>query len=162
MGRNTYPATPAVRALRRAGIPFTPFLYKYEENGGALQAAEALSIEAHSIIKTLVFQNEKRAGFLVLMHGDMQVSAKKLARQLQFKKAVPCDRSLAMKLTGYKVGGISPFGTRTPLPVYGESSIFDLENIHINGGKRGLLVRIEPGGLKTMLKVTPVSVALPL
>jgi len=162
MGRKTYPATPAIRALREAGIAFTPLLYTYEEQGGALQAAEALSIKVHSVIKTLVFQNEKRAGLLVLMHGDRQVSTKKLARQLKLKKAVPCDRNLAMKLTGYKVGGISPFGTRTPLPVYAESTIFNLEYLYVNGGKRGLLVRIEPSGLNAALKVTPVSVALPL
>ena len=161
MGRKTHPVTPAIRALRGAEIPFTVHLYKYEENGGARQAAEELSLTERAVIKTLVFQNEKKNGLLVLMHGDMQVSAKKLARQLQLKKAAPCDQKLAMKLTGYKVGGISPFGIRTPLPVYVESSIFDLERIYINGGKRGMLVQIEPSSLKIGLKTTPVAVALP-
>ncbi len=67
-----------------------------------------------------------------------------------------------MKLTGYKVGGISPLGTRTTLPVYFESSILDLENIYINGGKRGMLVKVEPASLKSELNATPVAVALPL
>ena len=66
-----------------------------------------------------------------------------------------------MKLTGYKVGGISPFGTRSSLPVYVEASVFDLEVIYINGGKRGLLVQIDPDCLKTVLQAKPVTVALP-
>jgi Cys-tRNA(Pro) deacylase len=139
MGRKTHPVTPAIRALRGAEIPFTVHLYKYEQNGGAQQAAEELSLEERAVIKTLVFQNEKENGLLILMHGDMQVSAKKLARQLQLKKAEPCDQRLAMKLTGYKLRGISPFGTRTPLPVYVELSIFDLEKIYIKGGKHASL-----------------------
>ncbi len=162
MSKKKHPTTPALRALRCAEISFTVFLYKYEEQGGALQAAGALSLEKRAVIKTLVFQNEKKDGLLVLMHGDMQVSAKQLARQLHFKKTVPCDPKQAMKLTGYKVGGISPFGTRTPLPVYFESSILDLKNIYINGGKRGLLVKIESSCLKNALGATPVAVALPL
>ena len=161
MGKKTHPATPAIRALRGAKIPFTVHLYKYEEQGGARQAAEMLSIKEHSVIKTLVFEDENKNGLLVLMHGNMRVSAKQLARQLQFKKAAPCDQNLAMKLTGYKVGGISPFGIRPPLPVYVESSIFDLEKLYINGGKRGMLIQIEPSSLKIVLKAKPVAVALP-
>ncbi len=161
MGRQAYSVTPAITELRRVKIPFRVHLYKYEEKGGARQAAEALSVEEHAVIKTLVFQDEHKNGLLVLMHGDMQVSTRQLARQLQLKKAVPCDQKQAMKLTGYKVGGISPFGTRTLLPVFIESSILGLENIYINGGKRGMLVQLEPASLKIVLKATPVVVALP-
>ncbi len=162
MGKKTHPVTPAIRTLRREKVPFSVYLYKYEDKGGARQAAAALSLEERAVIKTLVFQDENKRCFLVLMHGNLQVSAKQLARQLECKKAEPCDHQQAMKLTGYKVGGISPFGTRTVLHVYVESSIFDLEAIYINGGKRGLLVQIDPSCLKTVLDATPVVVALPL
>ncbi len=162
MGKKAHPVTPAIRSLRKAKIPFTVHLYKYEDKGGARHAAESLSLEARMVIKTLVFQDENRHGFQVLMHGDQQVSGKQLARQLGCKKAAPCDPDKAMKLTGYRVGGISPFGTQTALPVYVESSIFDLEVIYINGGKRGMLVEIEPACLQKELKATPVTVALPL
>jgi Cys-tRNA(Pro) deacylase len=162
MGKKAYPVTPGIRVLRKEDIPFTVHLYTYADKGGARQAAAALKLDPHAVIKTLVFQNEHNNGQLVLMHGDAQVSAKQLARQLQCKQAIPCDANLAMKLTGYKVGGISPFGTRTTLPVYVEASIFDLDTIYINGGKRGLLVAIEPACLTRVLKATPVTVALPL
>ncbi len=162
MGKKAHPVTPAIRALRKAKIPFTVHLYKYEDRGGARQAADTLSLEARMVIKTLVFQDENKHGRLVLMHGDQQVSGKQLARQLRCKKAAPCDQNMAMQLTGYRVGGISPFGTRTALPVYVESSIFDLEVIYINGGKRGMLVEIEPACLQKVLEATPVTVAVPL
>ena len=162
MGKKEHPVTPAMRALRKDKIPFTVHLYKYEDKGGARQAADTLCLEERVVIKTLVFQDENRCGFLVLMHGDRQVSGKQLARQLGCKKVAPCDPKEAMRLTGYRVGGISPFGTRTGLPVYVESSIFDLEVIYINGGKRGMLVEIEPPCLQKVFKATPVTVALPL
>lgn len=162
MGKKAHPVTPAIRALREAKIPFTAHLYKYEDKGGARQAADELSLKEHVVIKTLVFQDENKCGFLVLMHGDQQVSGKQLARQLGCKKAEPCDHNKAMQLTGYRVGGISPFGTRTALPIYAESSIFDLKVIYINGGKRGMLVKIDPACLQDVLNATPVTVALSL
>jgi len=162
MGKKAHPVTPAIRTLRQEKVPFSVWLYKYEDKGGARQAAAALSLEERTVIKTLVFQDENKRCFQVLMHGNLQVSAKQLARQLGCKKAEPCDHQRATKLTGYKVGGISPFGTRTSLPVYVESSIFDLEAIYINGGKRGLLVQIDPACLKRVLAASPVSVALTL
>lgn len=162
MGKKAQPVTSAIRVLRKEKVPFTVHLYHYEDKGGARQAAAALCLEERTVIKTLVFQDENKHSFLVLMHGDLQVSAKQLARQLRCKTAAPCDRKQAMKLTGYKVGGISPFGTRASLPVYAEASVFDLKDIYINGGKRGLLVQIDPVCLKRVLKATPVAVALPL
>jgi len=162
MVKKAHPVTPGIRTLRRATIPFTVHQYKYADKGGARQAAEALGLDTHAVVKTLVFQDAHKNGLLVLMHGDAQVSAKQLARQLKSKQVAPCDTGLAMKLTGYKVGGISPFGTRNTLPVYVESSIFDLETIYINGGKRGLLVQVDPTCLKNVCNATPVAVALPL
>ena len=161
MGKKAHPITPAIRTLRKEKVPFSVHLYNYEDKGGALQAAAALSLEAESVIKTLVFQDENKHCFLVLMHGNLQVSAKQLARQLRCKQATPCDHKQATKLTGYKVGGISPFGSRTSLPVYVEASVFDRGAIYINGGKRGLLVQIDPACLKAVLKAKPVKVALP-
>jgi len=162
MAKTAYPVTPAIRQLRKEKIAFTVHLYSYADRGGARQAAAALSLAAREVIKTLVFEDDNGHGLLVLMHGDLQVSAKQLARELGFKTVLPCNPKQARKLTGYQVGGISPFGTRTTLPVYVESSVFDLSAIYINGGKRGLLVQIKPAGLKSALKAAPVNVALPL
>ncbi|HVJ22315.1 MAG TPA: YbaK/EbsC family protein, partial [Burkholderiales bacterium] len=96
----------------------------------------------------------------VLMHGDRKVSAKNLARQAGRKSVEPCKPEVAQRHTGYQVGGTSPFGMKKPLPVFVERSILELPEIYINGGRRGLLVRMQSGELSRVLGVTPVDVAL--
>ena len=72
-----------------------------------------------------------------------------------------CDVAVAQKHTGYLVGGISPFGTRTRMPVYVEKTILDLPRIFINGGRRGFLVEVQPQALAQALGAQPVEVAIP-
>ncbi len=157
-----FPITPAVRILRDLSIPFEPHLYEYEEHGGAPHAAVALRVPLHAVVKTLVMETEDRHPLLVLMHGDFEVSTKQLARALNVKRVLPCDVHAAQKQTGYTVGGISPLGTRNPLPVYAESSVLDLPRIYLNGGKRGFLISVTPPDLLKAIQVTPVNVAIPL
>ena len=102
---------------------------------------------------------DSRRPLLVLMHGDREVSTQRLARELNVKRVAPCDSTSAQKYTGYKVGGISPFGTRKPLPVYVESSILMLDRMFINGGKRGFMVEINPRVLQNVLPFEEVNVA---
>ena len=85
------------------------------------------------MIKTLVFSDERDSVYLMLMHGNLEVSAKNLARQLDCKSLSASTPEAALKHTGYLVGGISPFGTRKRLPVAVESSILDLPQIFIDG-----------------------------
>jgi len=155
-----YPITPAIRLLRARKVDFKPHLYSYEEHGGTKRSAEQLGLEEHAVVKTLIFETDARKPFIVLMHGDCTVSAKQLARELQVKSVEPCEVERAQRLTGYMVGGTSPFGTRTRLPVYAEKTIFELPLIYINGGKRGFLVEIAPRVLKEMLEAVEVEVAI--
>jgi Cys-tRNA(Pro) deacylase len=154
-----YPVTPAVRFLREKGIQFVPHLYPYEEHGGTRHAAESLQVPEHAVIKTLVFSSDKHP-LLVLMHGDREVSTRQLARVLGVKHVTPCEIADAQRYTGYTVGGISPFGTRTAMSIYVEETIFSLPRIYINGGKRGFLVEIDPADLKRALNPTEVEVAI--
>lgn len=160
MGKPEYPITPGVRYLREKSVSFIPHLYEYEEHGGTKLSATALGVQEHQVIKTLVFETDLRKPFLVLMHGNREVSAKELARIIGVKKIEPCDAATAQRATGYQFGGTSPFGTRSALPVYAEKSIFALPSIYINGGKRGFLVEIDPGILRTVLNATEVEVAI--
>jgi Cys-tRNA(Pro) deacylase len=96
----------------------------------------------------------------MLMHGNLEVSAKNLARQLDCKSLSASTPEAALKHTGYLVGGISPFGTRKRLPVAVESSILDLPQIFIDGGKRGFLVGLPPQTLVDLLQPKLVSVAI--
>jgi Cys-tRNA(Pro) deacylase len=160
MAKQEYPMTQAVRFLKSKHIPFQPHLYQYEEHGGTGLAAQLLNIPEHAVIKTLVMEDETHKPFLVLMHGDCEVSTKQLARVRGVKRIEPCDPAAAHKHTGYLVGGISPFGTRTPLPVYVETTIFALDKIYINGGKRGFLMEIDPGDLRKAFPIQEVAVAI--
>lgn len=160
MTHPSYPITAAIRYLRDKNVPFTPYLYSYEEHGGTAHAAEELNLPEHQIIKTLVMETESRKPLIVLMHGDREVSIKQLARTLDVKRVTPCEPSIAQKHTGYLVGGTSPFGTRAPMPVYVESSVMKLPALYINGGKRGFLVGITPDDLRSALTVQEVNVAI--
>ena len=104
-------------------------------------------------------ENELKKPLIVLMHGDRKVSTKELARQIGCKKVEPCKPEVANKHSGFLVGGTSPFGTKTKMPVYVESSVLDMERIYINGGRRGYLVGIDPKELRRVLAVEEVEVA---
>jgi Cys-tRNA(Pro) deacylase len=161
MGSKSHtPTTPALRLLRRHGITVTEHTYAYVEHGGTAAVAQALGVDEHGVIKTLVFEDDRENALIVLMHGDRNVSAKELARQIGVKKVRPAGPPTAERCTGYRVGGISPFGTRRPLPVYAEESIFALPRIYINGGRRGFIVGVQPDALEAVLHPEPVSVAL--
>jgi len=160
MTRVDYPITPAVRVLRERMIAFTPYLYPFVEHGGTHHVAEYFHVPEHRVIKTLIMEDERRKPFIVLMHGDCEVSTRQLARELGFKHVEPCDERDAQRYTGYLVGGISPLGTRTTLPVSAQATIFDLERIFINGGKRGFMVEIDPAALDRAFAVKRVHVAI--
>jgi Cys-tRNA(Pro) deacylase len=154
------PVTPAVRVLRDHRVAFTDHLYAYEEHGGTAVSARELGVEEHAAVKTLVMEDDKKKPLVVLMHGDLQVSTKELARVIGAKAIVPCNPDVAQRHSGYMVGGTSPFGTRKPMPVYMERSILDLDRIWINGGKRGYLVGVDPRDVVGILTPTLVEVGI--
>ena len=160
MAHSTTPVTPAVRALRSAGVPFTEHRYRYEEHGGTRASARALGVDEHAVVKTLVMEDDARAPLIVLMHGDLEVSTKQLARAIGRKHVEPCAPDVAHRHSGYLVGGTSPFGTRKAMPVYVERTILDLPRIYINGGTRGFLVGITPADLVRVLEPTPLDVGI--
>ena len=159
------PVTPAVRALRAAGIEFTSHPYAYVDRGGTAHAAESLGVDHHAVVKTLVMEAQsdgpRRQPLLVVMHGDREVSTKQLARLLAVKSVAPASEAAVEKCTGYLPGGVSPFGTRTRLPVYVEETVLALDRVWINGGKRGFLVELRPSALTTLLAAVPVRVGIP-
>lgn len=160
MSRQKAPVTPATRQLKTAGVTFTEHLYAYEERGGTAVSARELGVDEHRVVKTLIMEDENRAPLIVLMHGDRDVSTKELARLLAVKTIRPCAPDVALKHSGYQVGGTSPFGTRKAMPVCLEETILDLDRIYLNGGKRGFLVGIAPQVLIDLLQPTLVSVGI--
>lgn len=155
--KSKIPRTPALRALDAAGVAYVLRPYDYVERGGTRASAAALGVDEHTVVKTLVFEDEDGQPLIICQHGDRMVSGKALARALGRKKAVPCDPAVAQRHTGYKVGGTSPFGTRKRLPLYVEASVLALPAIVINGGARGLLVSLDPSVLVDHFGAVPVQ-----
>jgi Cys-tRNA(Pro) deacylase len=152
--------TPATQWLRAQGIAFSEHPYDYVEHGGTTESARQLGVDEHAVVKTLVMQDEKAQPLVVLMHGDRQVSTKNLARAIGVKSVEPCKPEVAQRHSGYLVGGTSPFGLRKAMPVFVEESVLALPRIHINGGRRGFLVGIDPTVLTGTLGAQPVRCAL--
>jgi Cys-tRNA(Pro) deacylase len=160
MSKDKHPVTAAVRVLRQHGVAFTHHPYTYEERGGTEVSARELGVDEHAVVKTLVMEDDAKRPLVVLMHGDREVSTKKLARLLRVKSVTPCAPAVADRHSGYQVGGTSPFGTRHAMPVYLERTIADLPCIYVNGGRRGYLVGLSPAELMRVLEPTLVDVAV--
>jgi len=141
-------------------VAFGEHPYNYEEKGGTAVSARELGVEESCVVKTLIMEDDRKAPLVVLMHGDLQVSTKELARTIGARSVTPCTPETAQRHSGYLVGGTSPFGTKKQMPVYLEQSIMELPLIYINGGSRGFLVSLSPSELVRVLKPTLVKVGI--
>jgi Cys-tRNA(Pro)/Cys-tRNA(Cys) deacylase len=139
-------ATRAIAWLRKHKIDFNVVSYDHQAQGAAY-AARATGFPLGQTIKTLVVDLDGKSCGLALMPGDRQLSLKKLARVLGVKKAVLADVPRAERLTGYHVGGISPFGIRQRIAVVMEERLMVHERVLINGGQRGILLQMAPGDI---------------
>ena len=153
------PRTRALVALDAQKVDYTVHTYDYVERGGTRASSAALGVALHQVIKTLVFEDDRKQPLIICQHGDLEVSAKGLARALGRRSVQPCDPATAQRHSGYQVGGTSPFGTRKAMPLFVEQSILDLDRIWINGGGRGLLVSLDPAALVDAFGATPVAAA---
>jgi Cys-tRNA(Pro) deacylase len=160
VARDNLPVTAAIRVLREHGVTYVARPYDYEPKGGTAHSAACLGVDEHAVVKTLVMEDEDRKPLVVLMHGDREVSTKALARHVGVKSIKPCAPEVADRHSGYQVGGTSPFGTRRAMPVYMQASILALPKIYINGGRRGLLVEIDPREAQRVLQPQLVDVAI--
>jgi Cys-tRNA(Pro) deacylase len=151
--------TPATQLLKRRAVIYSEHLYDYVDNGGTAESARQLGVDEHHVVKTLIMEDETAQPLVVLMHGDLQVSTKNLARQIGAKKVQNCKPEVAQRHSGYLVGGTSPFGTKKAMPVYVEATVLELPRVYINGGQRGYLVGIDPKVLVTLLGARPVQCA---
>ena len=160
MAKDKFPMTQAIRVLKKSGVDYTLHPYDYQDKGGTGRAAMELKADEHSVLKTLIMEDNTGEPLVIIMHGDRQVSTKALARVLNVKAIIPCEPKTAHLHTGYLVGGTSPLGLKKPLRIYLEKSIQDLSPIFINAGKRGLLAEMSSEDLINILKPIPVNVAI--
>jgi Cys-tRNA(Pro)/Cys-tRNA(Cys) deacylase len=138
--------TPATLALTKAGIAFTLATYDYDPNADSigLQAAESLGVSPSIVLKTLMAEVDGKP-VCVVVPSDHEISMKKLAAAFSGKSAQMLKPEAAERLTGYKVGGISPFGQKKIVPTAIEETALVHPLVFINGGQRGLQVKLAPG-----------------
>ena len=136
-------STRAIQWLRKQKIDFAVVAYDHQVKG-AVFAAQATGYPLARTVKTLVIDLGGGACGLALMPGDRQLAMKKLARVLGVKKAVLADARSTERLTGYRIGGISPFGIRRPLAAAMEASLMVHTRVLVNGGQRGVMLEMRP------------------
>ncbi len=136
-------STRAIKALTQRKIPFEVITYEHLEKGASF-AAKAIGFDLSKTVKTLVVEIPGQKPVLALLPGDRQLAVKKLAKVLGVKKAQMADVATAERITGYKVGGVGPFGLRPELSVVMEVSILEHQPVAINGGQRGTMLIMAP------------------
>ena len=144
-------STRGIQYLKQKKIEHQVVLYEHEEKGARF-AARAVGFALQQTIKTLVVVLDDNRHVLVLMPGDRQLSLKKLAAACKAKRAAMADAASAERLTGYLVGGISPFGTKKNLPAVMDASLQAHEHVMINAGRRGVMVLMTPADIVRALK----------
>ena len=149
--------TPATVALTNAGVAFTLHEYDYDPNAAriGMQAADALGVDPARLLKTLM----AKAGdtVCVLVPSDAEVSLKKLAAAAGVKDAAMLPPAEAERITGYHVGGISPFGQKKCVRVFVDEAALAHASIIVNGGRRGLQIELAPADLTRVLDATPAA-----
>ncbi|MBB3976612.1 Cys-tRNA(Pro)/Cys-tRNA(Cys) deacylase [Rhizobium azooxidifex] len=151
--------TRATQALQRAGVAFTVHTYEYDPSAEkvGLQAAEAIGEVPDRVLKTLMAEVDGRP-VCVVVPSNCEVSMKKLAAAFGGRSASMMKPADAERLTGYHVGGISPFGQRKAVPTAIEAAALAHERVYINGGQRGLQVRLAPEDARKALNAVAVPV----
>lgn len=146
-------ATRATKMLEELGVDFTVSSYNYDPDAEriGLQAAEALGEPPERVLKTLMALVDGKP-VCVIAPSDREVSMKKLAAAFGGKAAHMMKPADAERLSGYKVGGISPFGQMRKLPTAIEEQAMEQDFVFINGGRRGLQVRLNPRDAALLLK----------
>jgi len=140
--------TPAVVALQAAGVAFTVHEYEHDpavRNFG-LEAATALGLDPDQVFKTLLVTADGDQA-VAIVPVSCQLSLKAVGAALGRKRVEMCDPVLAQRITGYVLGGISPFGQRKQLPTVIDETAELHDAVYVSGGRRGLDLGIAPADL---------------
>ena len=152
--------TPATLALDKAGVAYALATYAYDPGADriGLQAAQALGAPPGEVLKTLMVKADGKPACVVLA-SDREVSMKKLAAALGARSAEMMAPADAERMTGYRVGGISPFGQKRAVPTVLDADAAALPAAFLNGGQRGLQVRLAPADLVRVLAATVAQIS---
>ncbi len=164
MKKGHHTATPAAVALTQAKVEFSLHEFEHQamERGFGLAAAQTLGVEPERVFKTLLAATEDAPtpAAVAIVPVSKQLSLKSLAHTLGCKRVEMCDPKVAERLTGYVVGGISPFGQRRQLPTVIDETCLLFDTIFVSGGRRGLDIEIAPQALVAMLQAIVAAIAV--
>jgi Cys-tRNA(Pro)/Cys-tRNA(Cys) deacylase len=146
--------TRGMRYLEQHEVPFGEHRYEHRVKGAAY-AAEALGLPPAMLAKTLVAELDEEFAF-ALVPGDRELSLRGLARAAGARSASLASERDAQRLTGYAIGGISPFGSKTALPVFAVAEWLGRERVALNGGARGVILELAAADLTRLLSPTPI------
>lgn len=144
--------TPACKALQKLKIEFSIHEYQHDPSAKnfGLEAAEKLSLSVHEVFKTLLVTDDKNY-YVAILPVNCQLNLKKVASVLKCKKLHMADPKDAERLTGYIVGGISPFGQKKRLATVVDQTANTLSAMYVSGGRRGFDIGVAPVAMQTVL-----------
>jgi Cys-tRNA(Pro)/Cys-tRNA(Cys) deacylase len=155
--------TPAVLALEAAGVPFTVHEYRHDPatRGYGFEAAAALGLDPDQVFKTLLVTADADGGdhAVAIVPVSRQLSLKAVGAALGTKRVEMCDPAAAQRISGYVIGGISPFGQRKRLATVIDETCELFPVVYVSGGRRGLDVGVAPGDLIRLLDATTADIA---
>jgi len=151
-------STRAIIFLKGRNAAFDVVKYDHDRKG-AVFAAQAVGFPLERTVKTLVVALGGKQHALALMPGDHELDLKRMAKACKVKRAGMASPATAERLTGYKVGGISPFGLTSPLPSVMDSRLLDNDCVLINGGQRGAMLQMSPRDIARLLESTIADIA---
>lgn len=152
--------TRATQALDRAGVSYVVVSYDYDPGAEriGLQAAAAMGVDPHSVIKTLMARVDGKP-VCVMLSSAAEVSMKRLAAAVGGKSAEMMPPADAERLTGYRVGGISPFGQQRAVRTVMDQTALTHDRIYINAGQRGLQLHLDPTDAARVLGAAIADIA---
>ncbi|HVX99966.1 MAG TPA: Cys-tRNA(Pro) deacylase [Pseudorhodoplanes sp.] len=147
--------TPATVSLEKAGVAFVLHKYEYDPNAEriGMQAAHALGVSPDRLLKTLMARADDEI-VCALIPSNREMNLKKLANAAGAKSAAMLPPAEAERVTGFRVGGISPFGQKRRVRVFIDQAAITHEKIMVNGGRRGLQIELPPSELVRLLGAT--------
>ena len=147
--------TPATAALDKLGVSYELHRYDYDPDAPQIgvHAAQSLGVDAGCVLKTLMALVDGKP-VCVVVPSDREVAMKRLAAAAGGKAAQMMKPADAERATGYRVGGISPFGQRKAVRTFVDAGGLDHDRVFVNGGQRGLQVRLAPADLVSALQAT--------
>ena len=149
--------TNAVKWLRAQNVPFTSLEYEFTQVGADLAAA-AVGRPLEAVCKTLLVKATGKAFWVAIVPGDQRFDTRRMAAAIGAREADLAETDEAEKISGYKIGGISPFAMRRKLPTIIEETLLALDTIVVNGGRRGLLVELATADVVRLLEARPAGI----